>query len=50
MASSKDMSADPILDIIVVGGGINGVGIAADATERGLSTALFETSDFASAK
>lgn len=49
MASSKDMSADPILDIIVVGGGINGVGIAADATERGLSTALFEASDFASA-
>lgn len=49
MASSKDMSTNPILDLIVVGGGINGVGIAADASERGLSTALFEACDFASA-
>ncbi|QIA65522.1 glycerol-3-phosphate dehydrogenase [Vibrio astriarenae] len=38
-----------ILDIIIVGGGINGAGIAADAAGRGLSTALFESNDFASA-
>lgn len=41
--------ASPILDLIVVGGGINGVGIATDAVSRGLSTALFEAKDFASA-
>nr|WP_086941161.1 glycerol-3-phosphate dehydrogenase [Thaumasiovibrio occultus] len=37
------------LDLIVVGGGINGAGIAADAAGRGLSVALFEANDFASA-
>lgn len=36
-------------DIIVVGGGINGVGIAADAVGRGLSVALAEMNDLASA-
>ncbi|MDN3716947.1 glycerol-3-phosphate dehydrogenase [Vibrio breoganii] len=44
-----DHNESQILDIIVVGGGINGVGIAADAVSRGLSTALFEAKDFASA-
>ncbi|MUK70840.1 glycerol-3-phosphate dehydrogenase [Aliivibrio fischeri] len=41
--------SDPILDIIVVGGGINGAGIAADAAGRGLTVGLYEASDFASA-
>ncbi len=36
-------------DIIVVGGGINGVGIAVDAVGRGLTVGLFEEKDFASA-
>lgn len=36
-------------DLVVVGGGINGVGIAADAAGRGLKVALFEASDLASA-
>ncbi len=36
-------------DIIVVGGGINGVGIGADAAGRGLSVALAEMNDLASA-
>ncbi|MGL5662039.1 MAG: glycerol-3-phosphate dehydrogenase [Aeromonas sp.] len=36
-------------DLVVVGGGINGVGIAADAAGRGLSVALFEAQDLASA-
>ncbi len=34
-------------DILVVGGGINGVGIALDAASRGLRIALVENSDFA---
>lgn len=39
----------PVYDLIVVGGGINGAGIAADASGRGLSVALFEAKDFAGA-
>ncbi|MGL4980197.1 MAG: glycerol-3-phosphate dehydrogenase [Plesiomonas sp.] len=38
-----------IKDLIVVGGGINGAGIAADAAGRGLSVTLFEADDLASA-
>ena len=36
------------LDVLVIGGGIVGTGIARDAALRGLSTALVERSDFAS--
>ena len=36
-------------DLLVVGGGINGVGIARDAAGRGLSTLLVEMDDLASA-
>lgn len=35
-------------DILVIGGGINGVGVALDAATRGLSVALIESNDFAS--
>lgn len=35
-------------DILVIGGGINGVGIALDAASRGLKVAMVESSDFAS--
>ncbi|WP_416149093.1 glycerol-3-phosphate dehydrogenase/oxidase [Salipaludibacillus sp. HK11] len=35
------------LDILVIGGGITGAGIALDATSRGLSTGLVEMQDFA---
>ena len=35
-------------DLLVVGGGINGAGIARDAAMRGLSVALVERDDFAS--
>ena len=38
-----------VLDLIVVGGGINGAGVAADAAGRGLTVGLYEASDFASA-
>src|SRR3546814_7415702 len=37
-----------VLDIVVVGGGINGAGIARDAAGRGLSVLLCEKSDLAS--
>lgn len=35
-------------DIIVIGGGVTGAGVARDAAMRGLSVALFEARDFAS--
>lgn len=40
--------ADEPFDVLVVGGGITGVGVALDAANRGLSTALVEAADFAS--
>ena len=39
--------AEPF-DILVIGGGITGVGVALDAAARGLRTALVERDDFAS--
>lgn len=38
-----------ILDIFIIGGGINGVGIARDAAGRGLNVMLVEQADLASA-
>ena len=35
------------LDVIVIGGGITGSGIALDGATRGLSTIVFEMQDFA---
>ena len=35
-------------DLLIVGGGITGAGIALDAASRGLKTALVEKNDFAS--
>ncbi|OLO03208.1 glycerol-3-phosphate dehydrogenase [Salinicola socius] len=46
MASATE---NPIHDLIVVGGGINGTGIANDAAGRGLSVLLCEQADLASA-
>ncbi len=40
--------SDQIYDIFVIGGGINGCGIARDATGRGYKVALAEMNDFAS--
>lgn len=37
------------LDLIVIGGGINGAGIAADAAGRGLKVGIYDAADFASA-
>ena len=41
------MSDEELFDLFVVGGGINGASIAADAAGRGLSVALAEMQDFA---
>ncbi len=43
------MGGDPVYDLVVVGGGINGVGIARDAAGRGLAVLLVERSDLAGA-
>ena len=40
--------ADEPLDILVVGGGVTGAGVAVDAAARGLRTGLVERHDFAS--
>ncbi len=41
--------SSPVHDLLVVGGGINGAGIARDAAGRGLSVLLVEQDDLASA-
>ena len=38
-----------VADLFIIGGGINGCGIARDATGRGLSVVLAEQNDLASA-
>ncbi|MBI3769394.1 MAG: glycerol-3-phosphate dehydrogenase [Deltaproteobacteria bacterium] len=40
--------ATPTFDLLVIGGGINGAGIARDAAMRGLQVAVVEQGDFAS--
>ncbi len=40
--------ADGIYDLVIVGGGITGAGIARDAALRGLKVALFEKGDYGS--
>ena len=42
------MNSDDVFDLFVIGGGINGCGIARDAAGRGLSVALAEKSDLGS--
>jgi glycerol-3-phosphate dehydrogenase len=47
--SEKNMSNQNLYDLAIIGGGINGVGIARDAAGRGLSVYLCEQNDLASA-
>src|SRR5215217_1756096 len=47
-AAALDRLGDTTFDVLVVGGGITGVGVALDAASRGLRTALVERDDFAS--
>lgn len=48
MATTMDHQATDIYDIAIIGGGINGCGIAADAAARGLKVYLCEQDDLAS--
>jgi glycerol-3-phosphate dehydrogenase len=45
----KSLKSGKIFDVLVVGGGATGTGIALDASLRGLNVALVERDDFASA-
>ncbi|MDQ6885799.1 MAG: glycerol-3-phosphate dehydrogenase [Gemmatimonadota bacterium] len=47
-SADLDALAQREFDLVVIGGGITGAGIARDAALRGLSVALLEASDFAS--
>jgi glycerol-3-phosphate dehydrogenase len=47
-AASRDRLGADHFDVLVVGGGVTGTGIALDAASRGLRTALVEKDDFAS--
>jgi glycerol-3-phosphate dehydrogenase len=47
-AASLARMAEDTFDVLVVGGGITGAGIALDAASRGFSVALVEKDDFAS--
>lgn len=47
-AASLRRLSDEQFDVLVIGGGITGAGVALDAASRGLRTALVERDDFAS--
>lgn len=47
-ATALDRLASERFDLLVVGGGVTGAGVALDAAARGLRTALVEGADFAS--
>ena len=47
-AEALTLLAEGAFDVLVIGGGITGAGVARDAAMRGLSVALVEASDFAS--
>ena len=47
-ATKSSASADDIYDLLVIGAGATGTGIALDAVTRGLKVALVERDDFAS--
>ena len=47
VGSVKALS-DQCFDVLVIGGGITGAGVARDAAMRGLSVALIEAQDLAS--
>lgn len=44
----RELGSDRTFDLVIVGGGITGAGVARDAALRGLSVALLERRDFAS--
>jgi len=48
-ADKRNMTVSRIFDLFIIGGGINGAGIARDAAGRGLDVGLAEMGDLASA-
>jgi len=46
---ADDINKEQVFDVFVIGGGVNGCGIARDAAGRGLDVALAEMNDLASA-
>ena len=46
-AALASMAAEPV-DLLIIGGGITGAGVARDAALRGIRTALVEKGDFGS--
>jgi glycerol-3-phosphate dehydrogenase len=46
-AELSQLADGPLVDVVVVGGGITGAGVALDAASRGLSVALLERRDLA---
>ena len=44
---SKISDPSKVWDVVVIGGGATGLGVAVDAVTRGYSVALFEWEDFA---
>lgn len=47
-AALQHLATSPRFDIVIIGGGATGLGVAVDAASRGLSVALFESHDFGS--
>lgn len=47
MLPQKDLESSRTVDLLVVGGGVNGAGVARDAAGRGLSVVLCEQGDLA---
>ncbi|HSD08840.1 glycerol-3-phosphate dehydrogenase/oxidase [Flavobacterium sp.] len=43
----KKLNEEQIWDIVIIGGGANGLGVAVDSASRGFKTVLFEAVDFA---
>ena len=43
----EQLAADGVWDVVVIGGGATGLGVAVDAAARGFSVALIEAHDFA---
>jgi D-erythritol 1-phosphate dehydrogenase len=48
-SNAMTSAASPVYDLLVIGGGINGAGIARDAAGRGMSVLLAEKDDLAAA-
>jgi hypothetical protein len=46
-AGNKGLASDQPVDLLIVGGGVNGTGIARDAADRGLKVLLCEQDDLA---